>query len=435
MPRTNVNTDRIVYTDTVNRKWSAKDGPTYRVTSPLVTTKGSTYGGRFVEKRTSTDTPGYANFSPGRPLPYNSYVYEKKEVTFGPRYNYIKNNTGQWSASEGYTYSHDQTEGVGYIPPYSDYETYPSSGLSSSEIASLDARARNQALEEVKSMKINFAQAAAERKQVVDLIVNTVGDIVKIAKHLKSGNFVGAAAAAGIPVGTRRQRRNVTRRHKSRGRKGAENFSQRWLEFQYGWRPLVQDVHGAAEALAEALNQGPPYGTARGVATRVHTTASVTPDSVLTKDLYRQGTFRREGTYTIKYGLRFTASTLYWPVALGLTNPALLAWELLPFSFVADWFADIGTVIGNLDATLGCSFQDGYKTTFQKNTVTIKGNRRGSDGNYYIASYGDVKIFYLTMTRAKLYSFPMVGAPSWKPDPATKNHVANALALLTQLFK
>jgi len=43
----------------------------------------------------------------------------------------------------------------------------------------------------------------------------------------------------------------------------------------------------------------------------------------------------------------------------GLANPAALAWELIPFSFVADWFVGVGDYLNAQTALLGLTVVDG----------------------------------------------------------------------------
>lgn len=48
--------------------------------------------------------------------------------------------------------------------------------------------------------------------------------------------------------------------------------------------------------------------------------------------------------------------------SLGLTNPLDVAWEVLPFSFVVDWFIPIGNWLNVLDAMHGYRFRAGSWT-------------------------------------------------------------------------
>jgi hypothetical protein len=54
--------------------------------------------------------------------------------------------------------------------------------------------------------------------------------------------------------------------------------------------------------------------------------------------------------------------------AVGLTNPALVAWELVPYSFVIDWFLPIGNWLTAIAPLVGITPQDVFRTVFSEET-------------------------------------------------------------------
>lgn len=114
-----------------------------------------------------------------------------------------------------------------------------------------------------------------------------------------------------------------------------------WLQWQYGWRPLMQDVFDAAnEGLNIALHQ--------------------------IRNLSASGKSRLKGSgptpegliylipwYTIAEGSGKSACRIHITIDLpGATldrwsslNPVSLAWELTPYSFVVDWVYDVGSAL------------------------------------------------------------------------------------------
>lgn len=406
-----------------------------KVISQTPTTYSDIFLGRTKVNRTSASTSNYLYLSTRSKLPDNPFVYSFLEEKAGSKATKMR-DYDQWSASQGYAYKYTFYNGDAIVPSLSDLYNYPTSYLAASSILALDANAKNQLLSNVKDMKLNLGQAIGERQQTIDLLFGTAKDIVKIAKNLRSGNFVGAAEAAGIPVSTRRQRRNVTRKHRSRARRGADSLANRWLEFQYGWKPLLSDVFGAAESLAKALSEKPPYGDVHGRARRHYSGITNVNTVVNTKDLQQIQRITFSGDYEISYGARFSTSTFHWPTALGLTNPLELVWELLPFSFVADWFANVGSTLSNLDATLGCTFMSGYKTEWFKVKYEALGSTVGSyAGHYYYYNSGSAELVYTKTVRTKLTDFPSVGKPVWKDNPLNANKIVTAVALVNQIFR
>jgi len=70
--------------------------------------------------------------------------------------------------------------------------------------------------------------------------------------------------------------------------------------------------------------------------------------------------FSRTVFYTVEEPLLALASEL------GLTNPAQLAWELLPLSFVFDYFFAVSDALGSLDVLLGLAKPEVWDTVYLK---------------------------------------------------------------------
>jgi hypothetical protein len=49
---------------------------------------------------------------------------------------------------------------------------------------------------------------------------------------------------------------------------------------------------------------------------------------------------------------------------LGLVNPASFIWEAIPFSFLVDWFANVGEFLSNLYPFPGAVVERPYRTSF-----------------------------------------------------------------------
>jgi hypothetical protein len=122
--------------------------------------------------------------------------------------------------------------------------------------------------------------------------------------------------------------------------------------------------------------------------------------------------------------------------AFGLSNPLTVAWEIIPFSFVVDWFLPIGDALKGLTAFSGLEFHDGWITrkdySMAKGRVDLKSFSSGGVSNFRRGSVEGWKEAF-TIRRDKLNSFPSYGFPQWK-DPRSFAHAASAIALLQSLF-
>lgn len=286
----------------------------------------------------------------------------------------------------------------------------------------------NKLLSRAKDMKINLAQAFAERQQTANLIATTATRMANAMRNLKKGDLGAAAENLGVKVS-----KNARRRHnRSFKNNQSQAVANGWLELQYGWKPLLGDVFGAAEAIANA-NHRPPRFRVSATAKR-HLVSSYETGGKVANSLPVLNEV--ETHYEVKHVVYFQphASVLSVPAALGLTNPLLVAWELVPYSFVVDWFFPLGNWISNLDATFGLEFVGGSKTEFERSRLTSLAN--GSIKRSYDTMSGTVygETSTVRCTRSALTTWPLLQPPAFK-NPVSTLHAANALALLTKLFR
>jgi len=108
-----------------------------------------------------------------------------------------------------------------------------------------------------------------------------------------------------------------------------------WLELQYGWLPLVQDLKGAAESLAEStLPKRKRYFA--------QVRASV-PSGFVTLEHFAPITaYPRFTKFEASKRVVAYIQESNVPTMVDLLDIKTVAWELLPWSFVADWAIPIG---------------------------------------------------------------------------------------------
>nr|APG77229.1 hypothetical protein [Hubei levi-like virus 7] len=295
--------------------------------------------------------------------------------------------------------------------------------------AGMDAECRNKILAKLKSSKVNLAVAGAERVKTADMIAKTAINFANAYRNLRKGNFAKAAEDLGVPPAKRAK----SRFNKDYAKRGARAAGGGWLALQYGWKPLISDIYGSCEAIARAGNQ-PVIGRVKQTVTRTFPLRRRTVSK--SQDLVQVDFWDGEQKVAVQYGITFVRENggLHVLSELGITNPALIAWELVPFSFVVDWFLPIGSWLETFDATSGLVFHSGYRTTFSTMTSKYVQTRNGTYSNYTDDTYWAADCEDIFTKRVVLTSFPIPGLPSFK-NPVSIGHAANALALLTQLFK
>lgn len=131
-----------------------------------------------------------------------------------------------------------------------------------------------------------------------------------------------------------------------------------WLEARYGWRPLIYDLKEINEAIKNFSERRTRLSKRKGG----DTTTILTTDDVAYWS-YIDITTVITDTITIGFRGSVVADITVPKIQL---NPLVTGWELLPFSFVVDWFVSIGKAIeamsfllmqSNYTAAMGCHLE------------------------------------------------------------------------------
>lgn len=303
---------------------------------------------------------------------------------------------------------------------------------SAAQLNSLDALARSKVLLEMKDQKVNLAQAYAERMQTVRMFENTVKRVTEGVVHLRKANWNAAARSFGLAESARKHRKHIKRMKKDPD----SAVANAWLELQYGWRPLLEDVHGSAELIAQK--------NLREVRTRVRKSVSGYEEGVA-RD-FQSGSEHHLSEYTLKYTVSYIiyyatpSDSIKTLAQVGITNPALIVWELTPWSFVVDWLLPVGNFLSSLDATTGLVFEKGCKTVFsrytRKNTIVggMAGSLNSPTGYQKTEVHAKSQRELVKCNRTVISSFPRPSLPRFK-NPFGPEHLANLTALMRQTFK
>lgn len=379
----------------------------YLKTGTRTVVEGTSERTKLQASRTVVKTPDFRNRKArGLGLPCNPYTTQSETVRYPAGEGWkiaVWIPTGESSVYSGPT---------GYGFGSNGYLAVPPSVLSDSW-AQIDLKI----LSKMKDSKLNLGNFIAERQQVLDLVSSTARRLAKAYAFLRyARNPFAAAKVLGVKWKHRR---------KHTAKKSAANL---WLELQYGWKPLLHDVQSAAEQLAEwDLRISKKWYKAS------HTVQKTFSSEVTIRGVERTS---RNTTMRVSKTVFYSVNseTARRLVGIGLTNPASIAWEATPYSFVVDWFLPVGKYLDNLDATLGCSFLGGYTTEKYDQDITLQGVGSEVIGNvqYTYSHSGTAR--WKQFDRKVVTVFPPVPSPVWK-NPVSQLHVTNALALLTQVFK
>lgn len=154
----------------------------------------------------------------------------------------------------------------------------------------------------------------------------------------------------------------------SRSKKLGSKPAALWLQYKYGWMPLVQDVRGAASAISDLSQRWASPDSQSNVHVRLFRSRSEAMSYQLQGSPDIVGHGERIEKCSSRLNCRFYVNDrpLYTSASLGILNPLEVVWELVPFSFVADWFAPIGSMISSLDAGIGVTITSCWKSQRQE---------------------------------------------------------------------
>jgi hypothetical protein len=165
-----------------------------------------------------------------------------------------------------------------------------------------------------------------ESHQSIDMIRNRALQLARFTRRLNRFDFLGAAKELGLakfPKGLKAK---------------ANALGNNWLEYHFGWEPLVKDIGAALEVFNKApLEKKLVRGRANS--STVYSSRTSIPGSLKVRSTAVTTKVH------MKVEVRVNNPDLYLLNQLGFVNPLVVAWERIPFSFVVDWFANVGQVL------------------------------------------------------------------------------------------
>lgn len=271
----------------------------------------------------------------------------------------------------------------------------------------------NKLIQKVRSTQIDLGVALGEYHQTAAFVAGTMSGVAKSLHLVKRGNFSGAL----------RVLTSLSNNKLSHVPLAAGNT---WLAYTYGLRPLLKDVFDAVHLLQKDLSKSQlPVELCRAG----HSDACYGgTDSEPTNGVsyyHWSGASRLNARGKIRYVV--SNPLLRTLDQCGVLNPLSVAWELVPYSFVVDWFLPVGQFLTSVMPPQGVSYLGGTVSVSVK-CSTKTSTTIPNDGWSTSASITEK----LTQ-REVLSSLP---SPSFiVPDLSlSKSQVMSGVSLLTQIF-
>lgn len=287
-----------------------------------------------------------------------------------------------------------------------------------------------------------FGVSMAEMHKTVGHLASTAVRITTIYRALRKGRVKDALRVLGIhdsdvlrDVVFPKKRRHANGRalrsylnFVKKSKKPEAFAAHAWLEVTYAWKPLVFDTFDLAKALADRHAAKQMTVTYEGFSS--DDTFDALPDLGINSPNWKSGT----SIYQVSYGAHYAISNegVYYTNNLGLQNPATIAWELVPFSFVVDWFVPIGDWLDSFSALAGQTFLAGWRSVKTLHTYT----GREQVDSYHPDELGSWFIKTVSFSREVLRSLPGAPVPTFNLRKALSiDHAITSLALMSAIFR
>jgi hypothetical protein len=237
----------------------------------------------------------------------------------------------------------------------------------------------------------NLGVATAEVGKTTDMIVNRVKQLTRVVRSIRRGDVRGACNGLRVDPNPK-----LSRHGKSM------SPASIWLELRYGWRPFLKDIRDLSEAIQK-------LDVPRTYTIRVRHSVPYTCSTAF-PTLF-------EGWGHGSYGKQIIATLIEArpdPIAyLGLDNPLSIAWELVPYSFVVDWFYPLGSYLATRSTLAGLtgSFvlttRDFYRAGVLGMASSYKPDHTPPEQSEYSSPYGFTEFCKVTRTLSNNIGVPL----------------------------
>lgn len=285
----------------------------------------------------------------------------------------------------------------------------------STVVANLQRRGVVECKQKMLESKMDLAESLVDIDKTVMLICKRATQVLTAWRSIRKGRFAEGAKHLGL----------------NPKKWSSQSAADIWLELQYGWLPLLSDIHSGVEVVTDALGDPLAHHTyCKRRVTESLLLSQVYGDSGYWEDqkVSRQAVAEVE----TKFRFRIENSVLAYLSGFKLTNPLYIFWVASPFTFVVDWMLPIGDWLDSLTATLGLEFKDGYQTTKTMGSIVATAGRKPRHNIYWrVKSHltmGSTRLEAMHLQRSVYSSWPM-SLPYFRLPFTSPTRIANAIAL------
>lgn len=273
------------------------------------------------------------------------------------------------------------------------------------ELHDLQIKAENKAIMNLyaslgKRREINGGVIIAELRKTMDTLGNACTTLLLAVRDFRRGRirdglnklleYSGGRVDGIIPK--TQSRATINRRRRKRGEKPlskGDYLSNSWLETHFAWLPVIEDIHNIIEYIEKTFSHSERDSTwlsytgysgwfdLRDAIYRPPAVAAFLKVHDLNLTVSRRWRVSYTATFRMKDPVKDVLNSV------GLLNPASVAWEIVPFSFVLDWFIPVGNWIDSFTAHAGLELLEVCRSEKRYERLTTTRPRRNLLPGYY----------------------------------------------------
>jgi hypothetical protein len=271
---------------------------------------------------------------------------------------------------------------------------------------------RTKALNKLKPDSSGWGENIGQGKKTCEELARASINLARFLLEMRRGNFI----QAGKSLFGMKGRVDL--------RSGQKTAADIWLGYQYGIKPLLQDIHDLNKAAISILKKPTPFSVAK-------------TESAVHEENFTYGSLVVKGVNVTTFRTQLNALMINPSAFLldsaGLANPAEISWELVPWSFAIDWFIPVGKTLQAFTSGVGLQDNGGWTTSHTNSSLNIHQAVEIPDGDaYWIDSPGLYVERQFGFSRSCFVSWPMPAIYA-NENPYSSDRALNALALMRQL--
>lgn len=207
-----------------------------------------------------------------------------------------------------------------------------------------------------------------------------------------------------------------------------------WLEYRYGWRPLIMDCEKIVD---EAMKFHGKLGAKVSVArAQSEVKNSESRSWAATAGNPCSGSFslseRAKNSVGIRYAVapRTPQEQLNAIFSTRASDLPATIWECIPYSFVIDWFANVGDWVQAIVPVPGLVLQGHWVTSLSESVLTMEGKSVSTTPNTWNGSFGAETVTQFRYNRVVNPPLPVTPELRWSSKPFNVQHQADGISLL-----